>query len=827
MTLSDIELPRYAERVFDALGGIRGTSPDGWLCKCPCREHGKGKGDQHPSVRVSVGEEGRLLVTCRAGCTTVEVLNAASLSWSDLFPDVNDVSLQLLSRETEPLTEEQSDLLHKVYTELLKRLKLSVEHHEDLRRRGLSDVSISSGGYRSLVLTKKNQVASTLLKLFGDELFRVPGFSPGISDHKAVMTTKCEGLLIPVRDEKGRIVALKLRRPDSEAPKYVYISGGEDGLSCGSPLHHAGSLGPNDRVKLLITEGELKADVCDEFGIEGRYVIGAPGVAQWRKAVLYAATVRATDVVVAFDWSDVKSNGAVFSATRDCVNDLRGIGCDVGLATWAACQKGIDDLLIAGDMPVIIRGADLDALLNELTKNFSGLAPSGPDVPQDEPEKQRLPFPTWAFPSVVRDFVEAVAANIQCPVDFPAMGCLVVAGAMAGSSRRLRVKKGWSEQPAMYAAMVALPGSRKTPALEVVMRPVFDLQTAAERDYRASDEKFPLRHYFATDITVEGVAKRLKESHHGVLIFRDEISGWVKSQDQYRGGKGADREFYLSAWSGSVVKKDRAASDTIYVPYPFLTVLGGIQPEMLGEMQEKKGRNDGFLDRLLWCMPYDEELPDWSDDEISEQLTQTWADLVARLASLSFVDEHDKDAIDPRDGSPLVVPFTAAAQTEWINWFNTNRAELRDQDFPRALRGPWLKFEAYTARFALVLNLMRDDNIDGRSPVGISEMKGAAALADYFKSHCRAVSGHLKSEPEDRYMDRLVELCMMAPDRTISQNKARQFLHLKTKSDTQEVLKRAVDLGLGEMVQVIATNKKRVESFQLYAPSTTEGGTDV
>ena len=32
----------------------------------------------------------------------------------------------------------------------------------------------------------------------------------------------------------------------------------------------------------------------------------------------------------------------------------------------------------------------------------------------------------------------------------------------------------------------------------------------------------------------------------GVAVIRDEISGWVSAMDQYKGGKGSDRQQYLS-----------------------------------------------------------------------------------------------------------------------------------------------------------------------------------------------------------------------------------------------------------------------------------------
>src|SRR5439155_21149634 len=55
-------------------------------------------------------------------------------------------------------------------------------------------------------------------------------------------------------------------------------------------------------------------------------------------------------------------------------------------------------------------------------------------------------------------------------------------------------------------------------------------------------------HVLSTDPTSEALVPMLRDAK-GILLFRDELVAWVKSMDQYRGGKGADRQNFLSAWS--------------------------------------------------------------------------------------------------------------------------------------------------------------------------------------------------------------------------------------------------------------------------------------
>ncbi len=76
-----------------------------------------------------------------------------------------------------------------------------------------------------------------------------------------------------------------------------------------------------------------------------------------------------------------------------------------------------------------------------------------------------------------------------------------------------------------------------------------------------------------------------------MIVAPDEMTKWVMSMDQYKNGKGGDRPFYLSAWNGEPVYIDRAKNmrEPIVVPHPFLTVVGGMTPDMLSTLPEGQG----------------------------------------------------------------------------------------------------------------------------------------------------------------------------------------------------------------------------------------------
>lgn len=69
-----------ADVLLSKLDGVKRTGSGRWLAKCPAHK------DRRASLAVREGDEGKTLVKCFAGCTVHEVVAAAGLEISDLFP---------------------------------------------------------------------------------------------------------------------------------------------------------------------------------------------------------------------------------------------------------------------------------------------------------------------------------------------------------------------------------------------------------------------------------------------------------------------------------------------------------------------------------------------------------------------------------------------------------------------------------------------------------------------------------------------------------------------------------------------------------------------
>ena len=300
----------HLQHFLSRLEGVRETPSGGFKACCPCSGHGDdGKGDHDPSLSIDLGEEDRILFHCFAGCTPDSVLEAMELDFPDLWPapgEPDEADGEVPARTNDPGTRAgqdarpsgsaDPDLLDRVYRSLLGKLSLTDSHRQTLWDRGLDDRQIDRLGYRSLSFFAVRQKGLVPLRNeFGDDLLRVPGF---VEKRGAISVVDLPGgILIPVRDPAGRIVAVKIRSDDdNQGSKYLWFSGG-GGPSCGSPAHVPLGVGASRLVR--VTEGPIKADIA--FLRSGLPTIAVAGVASWAPAIPLLKDLGAEAVRLAFD----------------------------------------------------------------------------------------------------------------------------------------------------------------------------------------------------------------------------------------------------------------------------------------------------------------------------------------------------------------------------------------------------------------------------------------------------------------------------------------------------------------------------------------------
>ena len=186
----------------------------------------------------------------------------------------------------------------------------------------------------------------------------------------------------------------------------------------------------------------------------------------------------------------------------------------------------------------------------------------------------------------------------------------------------------------------------------------------------------------------------------------------------------------------------KSRKDPIVLNNPFIAVTGCLPPEVLPDLSDERGREDGFVHRILFSYP--NPLPGaWTENEIDPTTIDAAVAVFHTLWELQ-PDMREEEPV------PKVCRFTAGAKARWVQWFNEHVREQAGEDFPKYLKGPWAKMEGYCARLGLILQLCRYTAKESQSEeIDEESMAGAWALIHYFKSHARRVYARLRTTRGD------------------------------------------------------------------------------
>jgi hypothetical protein len=256
------------------------------------------------------------------------------------------------------------------------------------------------------------------------------------------------------------------------------------------------------------------------------------------------------------------------------------------------------------------------------------------------------PFPLDVLPSAAHDFVETKSTAMGA--DPSALAMATLAAFSGAIHHRFRVKmmknSDWYEHVRLWVLLFGRSSWLKSPIMDAVLWPIRHAQADVQREYQAAlrdwkangeeeaDKPDPPERYLAGDITVEKLGELLSRSDRGMLAEHDELAGWIGRMERYHtAGKGAsaDRAFYLRCWNGGPYTIDRVKTGELLVPNASLSIIGGIQPQRLNELQGLT--SDGLLQRFTVVFMQEPKEP---QDIDCAAVTKAYAALVYGLLNL-------------------------------------------------------------------------------------------------------------------------------------------------------------------------------------------------
>jgi hypothetical protein len=720
-------MPAPVERVLAALrraGHQPRQQGAAWSCTCPAHD------DRTPSLSIGTGDNGGAVVYCHAGCPVEAVVGAVGLRLSDLMPidvDTNGLSRprgRVVSMSTPP---------------------------RGPRRSPAGATGVAPAGPAA---APRGPVYSTSGEAVAAREARLGPASAAWTYHDAA--GRPEGIVLRWDRKDGRKTILPVSRREEG---WVL-----EGMRSPRPLYRLPELAAAERV--YICEGEKACEAARAMGL--------------------VATTSAHGAKSAHltDWSPLAGKDIVILPDNDPAGERYAaeVMSLLGALSPAptVCIVRLPDLPAAGDAVEFLaaRGGDADAARAEVEALADAAEPE--TIDPTAPLAYRA-FPVDALPGAVGRFVAEGAKAIGCDASFIALPMLASLAAAIGHTRRLRLKRGWTEPVVVWIAIVGESGTQKTPAFKLVLRPLREVQAEMLRLHEKQMEEYEVKRltyeaeltawkrragkgnagdppeepevpvatrYIVSDTTVEALAPILLENPRGVLMARDELSGWIGSFDRYtgsRGGGGADAGHWLSMHNAEPLVVDRKTGKprTIYVPAGAVSVAGGIQPGILHRALGTQHRENGLAARLLLACP-PRKAKRWTEAELDERTEAAVERIVARLLTL------EADAEEAGQPAPRVLELSPEAKRLWVAFYNEHAAE--QAGLSGDLSAAWSKLEAYAPRLALLVHLCRraegDLSLEDENIVDERSMAAGIAMVRWFAAEARRIYAMLDEQQE-------------------------------------------------------------------------------
>jgi len=252
------------------------------------------------------------------------------------------------------------------------------------------------------------------------------------------------------------------------------------------------------------------------------------------------------------------------------------------------------------------------------------------------------------------------------------------------------------------------------------------------------------RRYMTQDPTVEKLGELLQQNPRGLLLLRDELSGWLRTLD--KSGREGEREFYLEAWNGTQsFTFDRIGRGTVQIPSTTLSIFGGIQPGKLrayvtGAMENGRGA-DGLLQRFQ-VLVWPDSIPPWKNTDRAPNAVA----LKTAFDIFQFLDQRVPANWGEEIGEVRGIPalrFDPEAQEFFNSWRDRLEQRLRSDEMAGrdAFESHLAKYRSLMPSLALLNHLVEVAAGTATIPtkVGLIHAEVAAAWCDFLEAHAEKI----------------------------------------------------------------------------------------
>ncbi|WP_445241945.1 DUF3987 domain-containing protein [Microcoleus vaginatus] len=373
----------------------------------------------------------------------------------------------------------------------------------------------------------------------------------------------------------------------------------------------------------------------------------------------------------------------------------------------------------------------------------------------------------------------------------------------------------------LYTGVVSPSGARKTPTLNIVKEPLVRLQSAEDAKHEQACQRYdaeveilketkgkdkgggselpqkpnPPREFYVDNVTVEALDKiKGQQPEHGLTLIKDELSGLFASHDAYRGGKGSDKESFLSGWNGGGVKKNRSGDGSrVSLARDSLSVTGGIQPDKLRALLGDFNDSQGQWARFLWYhMPMRKfKIP---RNNVRYSLGDLLEGIYKKIDALPA----------------LKLRFDEQGQNYFDDWFDTKDEQKRAEIRP-GLQAAIAKMPGQAVRLIGLLHILWEvasGSAEVPEEIPLVIVESGCQLADFYLGQVTILQGDGDVEDGEiaptlrKLLDKLGEL------KTLTASQARRAIRDLRKTDSNKVRQLFVELKTMGLAETQGTGSK-------------------
>lgn len=351
-------------------------------------------------------------------------------------------------------------------------------------------------------------------------------------------------------------------------------------------------------------------------------------------------------------------------------------------------------------------------------------------------------FPINILPNSFQKFIIESFNSLGFSKDYTACSMLCAVATCVGNSVKVKVKEGYIDSPIFWIAIVGSRGANKTHPLANVLKPFNGIEKRSFTKYSIDidnynslsekakkKEKKPIfKQTLISDFTIEALQSCLAFNKKGVLLYKDELIGFVNDMNKYK-KNGSDEQFFLESFNNGDYTVNRKTQDTLHIENIFINIIGTIQNDVLTSLAKGHTEN-GLLDRFLFTKSENEAIT-LSDKEISIESIKWWEDYIIKLHSkLKYLDKDDIK----------IVNFSVESfeyLTKLDGMFTTIQ---NDENTSPAMVSYYSKMRTYIKRFALlilIIEKIEDNTIENE--ISIEQLDKAFAIITYFANTAEGI----------------------------------------------------------------------------------------